>query len=95
MTTQNAQVPALTTLVVPVTGPNGIITNAQTVFSQAFSSVPSQGPSATAGSVGLGSIGGTVGAPKTPAPKSAGHRLHATLNVVAAAALALMLTPAM
>lgn len=45
--------------------PNGQTTWLPVVFSQAFSSVPDQLPSAASGSVGMGTITGVTGAVKT------------------------------
>ncbi|KAI9759514.1 MAG: hypothetical protein M4579_002273 [Chaenotheca gracillima] len=69
-TTIQGQVPSVTDITIPSTLPNGQITQIQTVFTQTFGSVPSQYPTAKAGSIGLGSIKGKVGAVKTADAKS-------------------------
>jgi len=44
---------------------NGVAQQVQVVYSQAFSSVPDQGPAPLAGSIGLGTIVGKIGVVKT------------------------------
>jgi len=49
--------------------PNGQTTWLPVVFSQSFASVPDQGASAGAGSIGMGTLTGTTGAVKTAEAK--------------------------
>ncbi|KAI9845145.1 MAG: hypothetical protein M1837_005030 [Sclerophora amabilis] len=70
-TTIGGQVPPVTNMQVPSTLPNGQVTLVQTVFTQSFKSVPSPFPSAKAGSIGMGTLKGEVGAVRTDTPKNA------------------------
>lgn len=65
--------------------PETVLANGQTtwlpvVFSQSFASVPQQGSSAGAGSIGLGSITGETGAVKTSEAKKSGAASAAVLE---------------
>ena len=44
---------------------NGVTTNVQVAYTQTFAFAPGQGPSPLAGSIGMGTLTGTVGAVKT------------------------------
>ncbi|KAI9718449.1 MAG: hypothetical protein M1812_004170 [Candelaria pacifica] len=50
---------------------NGVSTQVAVVYSQQFSSVPNQGPTPAAGSIGMGTLTGAVGAVKTQATNGA------------------------
>lgn len=63
------QASPVTTVFEPTTI-NGVVTQVAVVYSQKFSSVPDQGPSPAAGSVGMGTLTGAVGVVKTDAVKA-------------------------
>jgi hypothetical protein len=75
-TTPAQQVPPVSTVDVPSTLPNGVITFARVVFTQSFSAVPDQLPSPSTGSIGLGTLSGTVGAVRTEQAKSGAASLR-------------------
>ncbi|KAI9678012.1 MAG: hypothetical protein M1817_005956 [Caeruleum heppii] len=89
-TTQLGQVPPVTAANIPITLANGQISNVQTVFTQTFAEVPSQLPGFTSGSVGLGTLTGSVGAVRTDQAKGAEGGVGKTacnVGVMAAAGL--------
>lgn len=58
------------------------------VYTQRFSAVPSQGPSASSGKIGLGTLTGSIGVVKTAeARKSGAGRMWSGKNVLGAGAL--------
>lgn len=64
------QVPPVTAINVPTTLPDGRITMMQTVYTQTFASVLDQLATPSAGSIGLGTLTGSVGAVRTEQAKS-------------------------
>lgn len=64
------QVPPVTAINVPVTLADGRITMTQTVFTQTFASVLDPLPTPASGSIGLGTLTGSVGAVRTEQAKS-------------------------
>ncbi|KAI9845360.1 MAG: hypothetical protein M1838_001784 [Thelocarpon superellum] len=75
-TTQLGQVPSVTNVVVPVTGADGQISNAQVMYTQNFPAVPSQFSTASSGTIGMGSLTGTVGSVRTTSGRSTGERVE-------------------
>lgn len=61
------QAPTVTTYWVETVLGSGVTTWVEVVYTQTFEAVPSQGPEALSGSVGLGTLTGKVGAVKTQA----------------------------
>ncbi|KAI9698658.1 MAG: hypothetical protein M1836_003768 [Candelina mexicana] len=64
------QASPVTTIFEPTTI-NGVTTDVAVVYSQKFPSVPNQGPTPAAGSIGMGTLTGTVGAVKTQSASGA------------------------
>ena len=59
------------------------INGVQIAYTQLFSAVPSQGPSASSGNIGLGTLTGSIGVVKTAAAsKSGGERLQFGKNTL-------------
>ena len=69
-----ALVPAITQGVALVTGADGQIKHVPTLFTQLFSSVPTQAPAPQVGSIGMGTLTGEVGAVRTEQAKSDSRR---------------------
>ena len=67
-TTVATQMPTTTEVQYPQTLANGQVTWLSTMFTQTFVSVPDQWPGPTSGQIGLGTIGGTIGAVRTGTP---------------------------
>ncbi|KAI9816884.1 MAG: hypothetical protein M1827_001529 [Pycnora praestabilis] len=58
---------------------NGVTTAVQVVYSQAFSSVPSQGPSPASGQIGMGTLTGVIGVLRTDEARNGAMRLGSAM----------------
>ncbi|MCJ1365347.1 hypothetical protein MMC16_004468 [Acarospora aff. strigata] len=80
------QVSPVTQIYVDTVLPNGKATQVLTIYSQAFSKVPDQGPTPVPGQIGLGTQTGSIGVVKT-ARSGAERRVSARWGVVGMTAI--------